>query len=71
MSADGALAQTQALGNGPLRQPVLKPQSHNSRILRIDSLSAGTLFPAVRQREQAYLRLRTVAAADRYTVTQL
>ncbi len=44
---------------------------NNSRILRIDSLSAGILFPAVRQREQAYLRLRTGGVADRYTVTQL
>jgi hypothetical protein len=44
---------------------------NNSRILRIDSLSAGILFPAVRQRVQAYLRLRTVGVADRYTVTQL
>ncbi len=56
ISADGALAQIQALGDGPLREPVLKPRSqqrNNSRILRIDSLSAGILFPAVRQRVQA------------------
>jgi hypothetical protein len=42
-----------------------------TRELRIDTLSAGILFRAFRQKEQAYLRLRTVGAADRYTITPL
>jgi hypothetical protein len=51
--------------------PFSNRSRNNSRILRIDSLSAGILFPAFRQKEQAYLRLRTVGAADRYTITPL
>jgi hypothetical protein len=66
--SNGGAVMPRDVGIGPIDRRLVKAglddpglpfssrSRNNSRILRIDSLSAGILFPAFRQKEQAYLR---------------
>ena len=64
-----ALAQPKAAGRCPLRQPAFKAQSQNFTDLAHRQSLGRHLVPPFRQRGRGYLRLRTVSAAARYTIT--
>jgi hypothetical protein len=69
IAADRSLAQPQVLGNRPLRQLAGNRNRKTSRIWRVDTLLARISFPCCSAKERAYLRLKAVGDAGRYTLT--